>query len=81
MLTMHPRFDSVLVRFQSVVPRLPPRAVCLMYRDESAWIAPESGCHSSQMPTNGHDYTYGALGICERTIFAAIIKILYALYF
>ena len=67
MLTMRPRFDTVLVWFKPVVPRHPPRAVFLMNRDdrlESGWIGAESGCQwypdSSRMPTNGHDYTYGA---------------------
>ena len=36
MLTMHPRFDTVLVRFRPVVPRHPPCDVFLMTRNESA---------------------------------------------
>ena len=64
MLTMRPRFDTVLVRLKPVVPRHPPRAVFLMNRDESGWNGAESGVtntpDSSRMPTNGHDYTYGA---------------------
>ena len=35
MLTMRPRFDTVLVRFKPVVPRRPHCAVFLMNRDES----------------------------------------------
>ena len=43
MLTMRPRFDTVLVRFKPVVPRHPPRAVFLMNRGGSGWIGAESG--------------------------------------
>ena len=64
MLTMRPRFDTVLVRLKSIVPRRPIRVVFLMNRLGSGWIRAESGCQrypdSSLMPTNGHDYTYGA---------------------
>ena len=64
-LTMRPRFDTVLVRFKPVVPRRPIRVVFLMNRDKSEWIGTESGCQgypdSSRMPTNGHDYTCGAV--------------------
>ena len=64
MLTMRPRFDTVLVRLKPVVARHPPHAVFLMNRVESGWIGAESGVtntsDSSRMSTNGHDYTYGA---------------------
>ena len=38
MLTMRPRFATVLVWFRPVVPRHSPHAVFLMNRDESEWI-------------------------------------------
>ena len=38
MLTMRPRFDTVLVRFKPVVPRRPPCAVFLMNRDGSGYV-------------------------------------------
>ena len=37
MLTMRPRFDTVLVRFKPLTPRPPPRTVFVMIRDESGW--------------------------------------------
>ena len=62
MLTMRPRFDTVLVRFKPVAPRPPPRTVFLMNRGESEWIGVNRGVSdiqihpdSSRMPT-----TYGA---------------------
>ena len=38
MLTMRPRFATVLECFWPVVPRHSPHAVFLMNRDESEWI-------------------------------------------
>ena len=38
MVTMRPRFATVLVWFRPVVPRHSPHAVFLMNRDESEWI-------------------------------------------
>ena len=38
MLTMRPRFSTVLVSFRPIVPRLSPHAVFLMNPDESEWI-------------------------------------------
>ena len=38
MLTMRPRFATVLVWFRPVVPRYSTHAVLLMNRDESEWI-------------------------------------------
>ena len=43
MLTMRPRFDTVLVRFKPVAPRPPPRTVFVMSRGESGWIGMNRG--------------------------------------
>ena len=62
MFTMHPRFDTVLVRFNPVAPRPPSRTVFVMNRGRSGSIGvlvigyPDS----PKTPTNDHEYTYGA---------------------
>ena len=43
MLTMRPRFDTVLVRFKPVAPRPPPRTVFVMNGGESGPIRMNRG--------------------------------------
>ena len=60
MLRMHPRFDTVLVRFKPIAPRPPPRTVFVMNRGELGWIGMNRGVSDTPIHPNAHEYTYGA---------------------
>ena len=65
MLTMRPRFDTVLrdtVQAESApaAPRPPPRTVFVMNRGESGQIGVSVIPRFTRTPTNDHKYIYGA---------------------